>query len=480
MGAALWPQGRSTCLAVSYVLDWLNPTARDALALSLQALQRHPRRVTALGLAALGSMAVTAFAVAPLTADDTPPPQRVVTEPLPLATLAAQLDRLAEHELRLHRSTQTRATDTADLLLRRLGVSDPAAAAWLRQNQTARLLLDGDDAKLAQAEVAQDGRLLALVGRMQALDPAQRDTHFTRLSLRREAAGGFSSHTESVPLQTQVRLGSGSVRSTLWNATAEARLPDAIADQMVDIFAGEIDFHRELRRGDSFSVVYEAMTADGEPVPWGEGAGRVLAAQYVNRGRTHQAVWFLDPSTGRSGYFAPDGRSRRRAFLASPLEFTRVTSGFEMRVHPIMQTWRAHNGVDYAAATGTPVRSVGDGTVEFAGRQSGYGNVVQVQHSGGKSTLYAHLSRIDVQQGDRVNQGQVVGAVGSTGWATGPHLHFELRINGQFQDPLTIASMTESFALDSGTRARFKTVAVKATQQLAAAGTLSRFRGDAE
>jgi murein DD-endopeptidase MepM/ murein hydrolase activator NlpD len=155
----------------------------------------------------------------------------------------------------------------------------------------------------------------------------------------------------------------------------------------------------------------------------------VLAAEFVNAGRTHQAVWFVD-GQGRGAYFGPDGLSRRRAFLASPLEFSRVTSGFAMRFHPLLKSWRAHLGVDYGAPTGTAVRSVGDGVVHFAGRQNGYGNVVEVQHGNERSTLYAHLSRIDVRKGQRVEQGESLGAVGATGWATGPHLHFEFRVAG--------------------------------------------------
>ena len=221
------------------------------------------------------------------------------------------------------------------------------------------------------------------------------------------------------------------------------------------------------------------MTADGEAVGWGQSTGRVLAAEFVNAGKTHQAVWYR-AADGRGAYFDLLGQSKRRAFLASPMEFSRVTSGFAMRFHPIHQTWRQHNGVDYAAPTGTPVRSVGDGVVEFAGRQNGYGNVVQIKHANDRSTLYAHLSRIDVRQGQRIEQGVRIGAVGSTGWSTGPHLHFEFRLNGAHQDPLKIAKASETLTLPQASKAEFAALARSLQAQLDVADTLAGARGRAE
>ena len=252
-----------------------------------------------------------------------------------------------------------------------------------------------------------------------------------------------------------------------------------MAAQVAEIFAADIDFHRELRKGDTFSIVYESLTADGEPVAWNEGAGRVLAAEFVNAGKAHRAVWFA-PSGGRGGYFDIDGRSKRRAFLASPLAFSRVTSSFAMRMHPLLNSWRQHNGVDYGAPTGTAVRSVGEGVVEFAGRQNGYGNVVQLRHGSERSTLYAHLSRIDVRKGQRVEQGQRIGAVGMTGWATGPHLHFEFKVAGRLQDPLRIAKASEATPLDVGSRPRFAQTVRDVQASLQIAETLSSQRARAE
>jgi murein DD-endopeptidase MepM/ murein hydrolase activator NlpD len=332
---------------------------------------------------------------------------------------------------------------------------------------------------MVQARTTADGSLLELVARFPALDGQRASTHFTRLTVRRTDSG-FTTLLETAPLVPQARLGSGTIRSSLWAATDDARLPDAVATQLIEIFSADVDFHRELKRGDTFSVVFEALTADDQPITWNDATGRILAAEFVNHGRQLQAVWFHDANKGKGAYFSPDGKSRQRAFLASPLAFSRITSGFAERFHPILQSWRAHNGVDYSAPTGTPVRSVGDGIVDLAGRQGGYGNVVQVQHANGRSTLYAHLSRIDVRVGQRIEQGQSIGAVGGTGWATGPHLHFELRVNGQHQDPLTIARASEAMQIDPTARQQFEAHAKVAQQQLDAAETMIGFRGNAE
>jgi murein DD-endopeptidase MepM/ murein hydrolase activator NlpD len=284
---------------------------------------------------------------------------------------------------------------------------------------------------------------------------------------------------EVAPLVGQARLASGTVRTSLFAATDDARIPDAVAVQIAEIFAADIDFHRELRKGDSFSVVYEALTADGEPVTWVASTGRVLSAEFVNNGKAHQAVWFAN-GAGRGAYFGFDGQSKRRSFLASPMEFSRVTSGVAMRLHPLLQSMRAHRGVDYGAPAGTPVRSVGDGVVEFAGWQNGYGNVVQVRHGKERSTLYAHLSRMDVRKGQSVEQGERLGAVGSTGWATGPHLHFEFHVNGQHVDPMLVAKASEPLTIDSRTRTQFAELSQSAKAQLDLAETLVGSRSLAE
>ena len=441
---------------------------------------------TVLGL--LTGSAITAFGIAPLAPDAADMPRRIVTESVPVEGLAAQIDELARHTLELNRSDLTRASDTADSLLRRLGVSDPEAAAFLRSDRDGRRLVEGRAGKMVQARASDDGRLIELVARYAAPETvANAASHtppslFTRLTVRRAAAdrsGAFVSKIELAPLQPQRRMGGGTIRSSLFAATDEARLPDAIASQLIDIFSTDIDFHRQLRKGDSFSIEYEALTADGLAINWADSTGRILSAEFVNNGRVAQAMWFKD-ATGKGSYFGFDGQSKRRGFLASPLAFSRVTSSFAMRIHPIQQTWRAHNGVDYGAPGGTPVRSVGDGVVEQAGWQSGYGNVVSVSHGNERSTVYAHLSKVEVRKGDRVEQGQRVGLVGATGWATGPHLHFEFRVNGMFQDPLTIARAAEPVVVDAVSRPRFAHAASAARAQLVSALPLVGYRGNAE
>ncbi|MBC7954592.1 MAG: M23 family metallopeptidase [Cytophagales bacterium] len=407
---------------------------------------------------------VTAFGIAPLAPDAADLPRRLVTEIVTPENITSQLETLASHSVELYRSDLTRSADTADSLLARLNVSDVAAAAFLRSDKTARKLLEGRAGKMVQVRAAESGALEELVARYPAENSDQYGTHFSRLRVTR-VDGVLQAQVEVAALESQVRLGSGTIRSSLFAATDESRIPDPVAIQMAEMFSTDIDFHRELRRGDTFSVLFEALTADGEPITWSQAAGRVLAAEFVNNGRSYAAVWFQEANS-KGGYYGFNGESKRRSFLASPMEFSRVTSGFAMRMHPIHQTWRAHLGVDYGAPTGTPVRSVGDGVVDFAGRQNGYGNVVQIRHSNDRTTLYAHLSRIDVRQGQRVEQGVRVGAVGATGWATGPHLHFEVRVKGQHQNPTIIAKTSEAVVLSAAAQAQFAVVAKQFRQQL--------------
>jgi murein DD-endopeptidase MepM/ murein hydrolase activator NlpD len=213
-------------------------------------------------------------------------------------------------------------------------------------------------------------------------------------------------------------------------------------------------------------VVYEALEADGEPMR----AGRILSAEFTNNGKLYQAMWFQEPGH-KGGYYTLDGKSLDTSYLASPMEFSRVTSGFAMRFHPIQHRWKAHLGVDYGADTGTPVRTVGDGVVEFAGQQNGFGNVVIIKHNNTDQTLYAHLSRIDVRPGQSVTQGQHIGAVGATGWATGPHLHFEFRVNGVHHDPVEIARNSGSPPVSAEARPDFDRLARSMRAQLAAAAS---------
>jgi murein DD-endopeptidase MepM/ murein hydrolase activator NlpD len=430
------------------------PAARPSTAELEGLVRRHRGSLLATALVLLAGFGITALAVAPLAPDAADLPRRVITDAVSPPDLSDQLQALSTQSLTLTRSDVTRGTDTPEALLQRLGVRDGQAAAFLRSDPEARKLLAGRGGRLVQVQSSVDGFLETLVARWPSEAPDAARTHFTRLTVARGADGRWAARSDSAAYGTEQRLASGSIASTLFAATDSAGVPDVVAAQIADIFSTDIDFHRELRKGDTFSIVYESLTADGQPVPWNEGAGRVVAAEFINGGRAHHAVWFTR-ADGRGGYYGADGRSLRRSFLASPMAFSRVTSGFAMRFHPLQKRWRRHLGVDYGAPSGTPVRTVADGIVSFSGWQNGYGKVIEIDHGNGKTTLYAHLSRQDVRKGSRVQQGQRIGAVGTTGWSTGPHLHFEFRVGGSHQDPLRVAKASEAVVLDSASRPRF-------------------------
>ncbi|MDP2031974.1 MAG: M23 family metallopeptidase [Polaromonas sp.] len=437
-------------------------------------IHRHPKRITGTLAALLLGTGVTAFGVAPLAPDAADLPVRQVLESVQALPTETQSDILGEFRYSLFRTETTRSSDTADALLRRLNIDDASASAFLRSDANAQLILSGRAGKAVTVEASDSQQLLKLSMRW----PTDDETLFKRLVVERSAAG-LVSRIETAPYAASVRLASGSIQSSLFAATDEARIPDAVAVQVAEIFSGDIDFRRDLRKGDRFNVVYETLEADGEALR----TGRVLSAEFVNAGKTHQAMWFQPAgqnagTPNKGGYYTLDGQSLRRAYLSSPVEFSRVSSGFSMRFHPILQKWRAHLGTDFAAPTGTPARTVGDGVVEFAGAQNGYGNVVFIRHRNGHETVYAHLSKISVQRGQNVSQGQTIGLVGATGWATGPHLHFEFRVNGAHQDPMTIAKQSETITLPAGAMPAFREVAAGVRSQLQAAASIGQTRAE--
>jgi murein DD-endopeptidase MepM/ murein hydrolase activator NlpD len=365
---------------------------------------------------------VTAFG----TVSNSPEPpvaRATVVESLtpPIVEIAGPAVAPYVHEERFERG------DTFAALLARLGTDAADAVRLVRQHGKSKPFRSLRPGMTVQAETTDYGALLTL------RFISGRDTV---LGFEREG-DGFRVIDEPARLARQVVLKSGEIRSSLFAAADDVEMPDGVTMQIADIFSGDVDFHRDLRRGDRFAVVYEAFHHNGRLLK----SGRVLAAEFVNDKKTLRAVWFDDADQGRAGYFAPDGKNLRKAFLRSPLEFSRVTSGFAMRFHPILREWRAHNGVDYGAPTGTRVRATADGVVDFAGAQGGYGKVVILRHHGGITTVYAHLNGFggDVRRGASVAQGDTIGFVGATGWATGPHLHYEFRVNNQHRNPLTIA-----------------------------------------
>jgi len=309
----------------------------------------------------------------------------------------------------------------------------------------ARLKIDElDIQRLLSTPLAQQStRQLKAGHRIQATTTA--NGQLTELKLANAENGGlhivrqgdsFVRQQASESLETRVIMRSGRVTSTLFAATDSAGVPDSIADKITDIFSTHIDFRDDLRRGDTFSIVYTVNYRNGEQVA----VGKLLAAEFVNAGKPHRVVLFRDPF-GREDYYTPEGESLKKGFLRSPLEFSRVTSSFSnSRKHPIFGFHRAHTGVDFGAPTGTRVKATSDAVVAFAGRKGGYGNQVVLRHENGYETSYAHLNGFapGLRKGQSVQQGQLIGYVGSTGASTGAHLHYEVRIAGTPYNPMAI------------------------------------------
>jgi murein DD-endopeptidase MepM/ murein hydrolase activator NlpD len=382
----------------------------------LMASSRLCRVIAAIVLPFIG--VVAAFGIAPDTVTDPVPQSRVVQE----IELSAQRTGVGADE-GYWREERIQRGDTVPAILARLGADDPEALRMLRSARSARSLYQLVPGRTVRAQTTADGRLLEL-----------RYRNGGNVLTVARSEGGFTAAEEPVELERRVLMKSAEIRSSLFAATDSAGLSDAIATQLADIFSTDIDFHRDLRRGDHFSVLYEVYYDGGEPVR----SGRVLAAEFINVGKLYRAVYFQQ-SEKHGGYYTADGRNIRKAFLRSPLDYSRITSGFSnSRFHPILREWRAHKGIDYAAPSGTRVKATGDGVVEFAGRDNrGYGNLVVLRHQSKYSTWYGHLSGIarDLRKGMRVGQSEVIGFVGSTGLATGPHLHYEFRINDVHQNP---------------------------------------------
>ncbi|MFI4890567.1 MAG: peptidoglycan DD-metalloendopeptidase family protein [Steroidobacterales bacterium] len=247
---------------------------------------------------------------------------------------------------------------------------------------------------------------------------------------------GFAAQMISNPTETRIRTATATIDSSLFQAAESAGIADATTLRLANIFAWDIDFVLDIREGDRFSAVYEEIYQDGHKLRDGE----ILAAEFVNDGKVYRAVRFAADG-GPAGYYTPQGQPLRKAFLRTPVEFTRVSSAFNPhRLHPILNRIRGHMGTDYAAPAGTPVHAAGDGRVSFAGRRGGYGNAVMLSHSTSIATLYGHLSRFasNLRIGSRVQQGETIGYVGMTGLATGPHLHYEYLVNGVHKDPQTV------------------------------------------
>jgi murein DD-endopeptidase MepM/ murein hydrolase activator NlpD len=420
-------------------------------------------RIVSFGALFLAVCAFGAAGVAPMAPDPSDLPVKAITQELTLPSLSEQVATLEKREQQQYlyvREEKVRPGDTLAVLLDRLGVHDAAAAAFIKENSSARRVLELKAGKRIQAQTTDDGSLQSISTTL----AAGRDAPVKNLVVRREGSG-FQAVEVAASMEKHVEMRSGLIKSSLFAATDAAQIPDNIAIQLVDMFSTEIDFGSDLRRGDRFNVVYETFWQDGELVR----AGRVLAAEFVNDNKTYKSVWFDEPGSAQGGgYFGFDGKSLKKAFLKSPLEFSRISSGFSMRVHPISGQWKAHKGVDFAAPSGTPIRAAGDGTIEFLGTQNGYGNVIAIKHWNHYSTLYGHMSRFasGITRGSKVSQGDIIGYVGATGWATGPHLHYEFRVNNEPRNPLSI-DVPNAQPLMAAQMQRFRLVAADMTHRFA-------------
>lgn len=406
---------------------------------AIDRLLRHRWLVAGFGSTALLGM-VTAFALAP-SGDESHLHLQTVLEQLstPTTTLVDAGSSTFLHEERIQRS------DTVSSLTARLGITDQDALEFIRKNrETQAISRQLRPGKVVAATTGIHGDLIALYFPLNGEDA---------MLLVEKRGRDFIASKQVLRLETQTVVKSGEIRSSLFGATDAAGIPDTIATQLAEIFGGDIDFHRDLRKGDRFSLVYETLTHRGQPIR----TGRILSAEFVNDQKTFSAYWF-QAQNSKGAYYTADGKSLRKAFLRSPLEFSRITSGFtSARLHPVLQTWRAHKGVDYGAPTGTKVRAVADGIVESAGKQGGYGNLLVVKHQGNYSTAYGHLSGFatGIRKNTRVSQGETIAYVGQTGLATGPHLHYEFRVSNQQVNPLALTLPT-SIPLEPSQISRFR------------------------
>ncbi|MFN4290011.1 MAG: OapA family protein [Permianibacter sp.] len=343
--------------------------------------------------------------------------------PLAMAELALVALPVREHSWQ---NATIRAGDTLSTLFKRnnLSLSDlhtimqlPVASDVLRRVLPGRQLSFSLD---------EQGQLQAIRYEQDALNS---------LVIQRQN-GEFVAHQDSKPVVSREQFGAATITSSLFAAGQQAGLPDSVIMELANIFGYDIDFVLDLRQGDQFSLIFEERLVDGTPIS----PGPILAAEFVNQGQRFRAVRYLD-SEGRASYYTPEGKSLRKAFLRTPVPFSRVSSNFNLaRKHPILNRIRAHNGVDYAAPAGTPIYAAGDGRVSFVGTKGGYGRMVAIQHGNQYKTHYAHLSRFakGLRSGSRVRQGEIIGYVGASGLATAPHLHYEFLVNGVYRNPRTV------------------------------------------
>lgn len=414
-------------------------------------------RVLSAGAVFLSVCAFGAVGVAPIAPDPSDLPVTSVAQDLELPNLADQIAALQQDEQQFIHEERIRRGDSLGSLFTRLGIEDAQAQKFVRSDKLAKRLLSLQTGKRIQAETDENGLLLS----MRATVTDGKNGEARTISVERKGEE-FVALEAPAKLERRVEMRSREISSSLYAATDAnvdgGSIPDSIVGQIIEMFSTNIDFRSDVKRGDRFNVVYETFWLDGDLVK----TGRILAGEFVNRGTSYQSVWYEDPVSKQGGYYSLDGKSLKKAFLKSPLQYSRVSSGFSMRKHPISGKFKAHKGVDFAAATGTPIRAVADATVDFAGNGNGYGNMVVLKHWSSYSTAYAHMSRIapGMRKGTKISQGQVIGYVGSTGWSTGPHLHYEFRVAGVAKDPNKFKSLAQQ-PLNQAELARFRMAAAE-------------------
>ncbi len=337
-----------------------------------------------------------------------------------------------------------RRNDTLDVIFNRMSVQDKDALKFFMYTpETRELNTKLIPGRSIDSQVSADGKLLYL-----EYELPDDDRLVAKLT-----PDGYEINKEKTPFTKHEILKSATIKTSLFGATDAADIPDQIALKIADIFSSEIDFNGDLRPGDTINVVYEGFYNNGELVR----TGNILAVEIVNRGKTHQAVHF-GKANSKYAYYTPEGKSLHKSFLRSPLEFTRVSSSFSRgRFHPVLHRVRAHKGVDLAARSGTRIKASGDAVVKFKGKKGGYGNVIILQHRNGIQTLYGHLSGFakGLRKGKQVAQGDIIGYVGMSGLATGPHLHYEFLLNGVHRDPMTV-KLPKGIPLEAKYKEEFK------------------------
>ncbi|PSB92317.1 M23 family metallopeptidase [Candidatus Pandoraea novymonadis] len=407
---------------VRELLILIDPTQSEHQKRKVQIVATVSFALTLLGI-------VTLFNVAPMVPNSS---HAAASTNLPLrfpSLAKQQID--AQTETFIHQIAVRRG-ETLNDILARLSVNDNAAQRFIRNNVVARRLVGTTAGRVIQAKTDKNGHLISL-----SSIPPNGASNAKKLVLERNDTGVFHARIDRLlNNNSDWAMCSVAVDNNFFNAMRDAGVPDTVVTQIVNIFSGVINFEKEVGPGDYFNLIYENTMQQDRTAE----AGRLLAIEFVNRGKTHQAIWYTEPDGNSEGsYYGFDGRKLNQVFLRTPVEFSRISSTFGGREHPLARQWKQHQGVDLAAPTGTCVFAAGDGVVNFVGRKNGYGNIVMINHHSDYQTRYAHLSAFSpkVRTGTRVTQGQIIGYIGQTGWATGPHLHYELRHKGKPHNPFS-------------------------------------------